>query len=218
MQAILVNCSVVLLTKDYIPSVNHEFLANKKIVPEDFQKNPNSLSTPVVSQINYKNGFNIKVEPERTEFQFLNLGVAEKNNLNKLLLLKEISSKYVSVFEYIKYQAVGINFVFIRDDLNYHSVIEQIVKKDNPHTSFENNKGTINSINLSYSVNGTTFNVTVNRAEKKLSRSPQNVNINFVPLFQINIHYLGEYANNKASIISNIQDNYKQAKKFIGRF
>ena len=160
------------------------------------------------------------MEPDRTTFQFSNLGSSgsEESNLNNLQLLQKISSQYVSVFEYIKYQAVGINFMFIRDTLKYTSVIEKIVKRDGPHIDFEDNKGSVNNINLSYSIKGTTFNVTASRAEKKSSQNSQNAKLEFVPLFQINIHYPGEYADNKASIISNIQDNYQQAKKFIGKF
>ena len=48
MQLTLISSSVVLVTQDPVPSVNHDFLVNKKIIPEDFQKKNNSISTPVI--------------------------------------------------------------------------------------------------------------------------------------------------------------------------
>ncbi len=217
MSLILVKCSIVLTTRNYLPPVNHEFLENKKIIPENFEKKGNSISTPVFSQINYTNGFNITTEPDRTIFQFSGSNIIEQEkNLN---LLKDISSKYVKIFEYIKYQAIGINFDFI-NEVKYDSIMEKIVKLESTHLSFENNKGTIHNIELSYSVKGKKFNVTIRRLEKKpaVEHSSQTAKPDFVPLFHINIHYPGEYADNKETIIEELPKNYNQAKQFIGMF
>ena len=165
MQLILINCSVVLVTQDHVASVNHDFLVNQKVIPENFQKKGNSFNTPVVSQIYYSNGFNIIGEPNKTLFQFSAPNVNESDNLNNLNILKGISSKYVQLFN-INYKAIGINFDFIRDDLEYHSFIEKLVKKDSASLSFENNKGEVCSIDLSYNVKGKQFNVTAKKVER----------------------------------------------------
>ena len=130
MQSILINSSIVLVTQDHVPPVNHDFLVNKKIIPENFQKKNNSISTPVVSQIYYNNGFTIVTEPKRTLIQVQVPSVDESKNLKNLSLLRNISSEYIKSFEYINYQTIGINFDFIREGLKYSSFIEKIIKQD----------------------------------------------------------------------------------------
>ena len=38
MSVVLVSSSVVFLTENHVPSLNHDFLANQKIIPENFKK------------------------------------------------------------------------------------------------------------------------------------------------------------------------------------
>ena len=209
----------MLVTQDHVPSVNHDFLVNKEIIPENFQKKDNSLSTPVVSQIYYNNGFNIIAEPKKTLIQFQNPSTDESKNLNNLNILKDISSKYIKLFEYIRYQAIGINFNFIRTNLKYDSFIKELIKSDSSHLSFENNKGEVRSIDLSYNLSGKQFNVTVIKVESKTqSANLQNATQTFVPFFKINVHYPNNYAENKATIIEELEENYNKSKKFIGGF
>ena len=218
MQLILINCSVVLVTQDHVASINHEFLVNQKIIPENFQKKGNSFNTPVVSQIYYSNGFNIIGEPNKTLFQFSTPNVNESDNLNNLNILKNISSKYVQLFN-INYKAIGINFDFIRDDLEYQSFIERLVKQDSTSLSFENNKGEVRSVDLSYNVRGKQFNVTARKAEKvKKNTQPQEATKNFVPFFKVNVHYPSGYTDNTVNIIGELEENYKKSKQFIEGF
>ena len=218
MQLILINCSVVLVTQDHVASVNHEFLVNQKIIPESFQKKGNSFNTPVVSQIYYSNGFSIISEPNKTLFQFLIPNINESDNLSNVNILKDISSKYIQLFN-IQYRAVGINFDFIRDKLTYNSFIEQFVKSDNPHLKFENNTGAVHSIDLSYSLKGKQFNIKVRKVERtKRNAQLQKTAHDFVPYFKVNVHYPGDYADNKVTIIEELEEIYKKSKQFIGGF
>lgn len=218
MQSILINSSIVLVTQDTVPSVNHDFLVNKKIIPENFQKKNNSISTPVISQIHYNNGFTIVAEPKRILIQFQIPSTDESKNLNNLKLLKSIVSKYIKLFEYIKYQAIGINFDFIRENLQYSSFIKKIIKQDN-HLNFEDNKGEVRSIDLSYNLKGKQFNIKVIRVESRPQQADlQSAFQKFVPLFKINIHYPGDYAENKATIVEEIEESHNRSINFIGGF
>lgn len=218
MPSILINSSIVLVTQDTVPSVNHDFLVNKKIIPENFQKKNNSISTPVISQIHYNNGFTVVAEPKKTLIQFQVPSVDESKNLDNLNLLKSIASEYIKLFEYIKYQAIGINFDFIRENLQYNFLIKKIIKQDN-HLNFEDNKGEVRSIDLSYNLKGRQFNVKVIRVESRPhNANPQTTLPSFVPLFKINVHYPGDYAENKVTVVEELEENYNKSKKFIGEF
>jgi len=219
MKLILINSSIVLVTRNHVSSVSHRFLVNQKIIPEDFQQKGNSFSSPVVSQIQYNNGFNVIIEPNKTLFQFANNNTNDQENLKNLKTLKEISSKYIEVFKHIEYQTMGINFDFIRDDLKYNAIVEQIVKQDSPYLNFEKNTGKVHNIDLSYNLEGIQFNVSIRKVEKKISTfSTQSSTQNFVPFFRINAHYPNEYANNKITIIEETEKNYKRSKNFIEKF
>ena len=218
MQSILINSSIVLVTQDHVPPVNHDFLVNKKIIPENFQKKNNSISTPVVSQIYYNNGFTIVTEPKRTLIQVQVPSVDESKNLKNLSLLRNISSEYIKSFEYINYQAIGINFDFIREGLKYSSFIEKIIKQD-AQLSFENNKGEIRNLELSYNLKGKQFNVKAIKVEGKTqSANHQDTIYGFVPFFKINVNYPSNYTDNKTTIVKELEENYNQSKKFIGGF
>ena len=215
MELTLINCSVVLLTQEHVGSINHEFLVNKQVIPTDFQKTGNSFNTPVVSRIDYNNGFSILAEPNKTQFQISNTKGNELNNLN---IVKNISSKYVNLFN-INYKAIGINFELIRTELDYQSFIGKIIKSDSPYLSFENNKGDIRTIDLSYSVKGKYFNITAKMAEKtKNNVQSQETKKTFVPYFKVNVHYPSNYTDNSVNIIEELKENYKKSKKFIESF
>ena len=218
MQLILINSSVVLVTQDHVASISHEFLVNKKVIPADFQKKGNSFNTPVVSQIHYNNGFNITGEPNKTSFQFSSPNADESSNLNNLNVLKDIVSKYVGLFN-VKYNAVGINFDFIRDELQYQSFVEKIIKMDSTHLNFENNKGEVQSIDLSYNVKGKQFNIKISKVKKikNNAQSPEGMQ-SFTPLFKVNVHYQSAYTENTVNIIGELEENYKKSKQFIGVF
>ena len=204
------------MTRDYMP-VNHDFLLDKKIIPESFQKTNNSFSTPVASQIHYNNGFSIIVEPQKTVIQFQKPEADESKSLKNLDILENTASKYVELFKSIKYQAVGINFDFIREDLKHSLFIEKIIKKeDSSYLNFESNKGHVQRIDLSYNLKGKQFTVTAIKAEKK----PQTAGVSdaAVPFFKFNAHYPDHYTDNKTAVIEELKENYERSKKFIGRF
>ena len=212
----LINSSIVFITEDHIPSVNHDFLVNQKIIPEDFQKKGNSISTPVISQIYYDNGFTVIIEPNKTLIQFQTPNIEESENLENLNTLKDIASKYVEFFKTLKYQAIGLNFDFIKGELQYDSFIQKIIKEDNP-LRFEDNKGEVRNIELSYSLKGKQFNIKVLKVESRPPvasyQSPTSA-----PLFQFNVHYPQDYDENKTTIIEELKENYDRVKKFIEDF
>ena len=215
MQLILVNCAIVLVTQEHVASINHDFLVNKNIIPENFQKKANSFNTAVVSEIHYNNGFSIKVEPNKTCFLFFNQNVSESSNLNNLNRLKTLSSKYVEFFNINNYQAIGINFDFIREDLKYHSFIGKLIKKDSPFLSFENNKGEVSNINLSYHIRGKQINITVWKLKRKSNRTSS---YDFVPYFKVNGHYPNSYTDSAINVIEELEENYEKTQKFIKGF
>ena len=221
MKLILINCSVALVTKDHVASISHEFLVNQKIIPNHFQKKASSFSTPVASQIDYSNGLSIIGEPNKTSLNLCNPSTNESDQLKNLNIIKEVSSKYIRLFD-IRYQAIGINFDFIRDDIKYQSCIEKLVRTDSTHLSFESNEGEVRSIDLSYKLRGKQFNVTVKNAERKDTNiSPSQNQATFVPFFKVNFHYPNpsDYTNNTVNIVDDeIEENYKKSKNFIKDF
>ena len=218
MSVVLVSSSVVFLTEDHVPSLNHDFLANQKIIPEDFKKKNDSISTPIVSHINYENGFTVIVDPKKTLIQFQNSSAEEKDILENLNLLKGIASKYLNFFKTLTYKAIGLNFDFVKETLDYTSFIKKNIQKDDS-LNFENNKGDIRNIELSYNSKGKQFNIKILKAKRTDQEEySQNKPPTFVPLFQTNTHYTENYNENKVTIIEELEDNYNRLKKFIGSF
>ena len=204
MKLTLIDCSVVLVTQNHVAPINHEFLVNQKVIPKNFQKSNDFSYPPNLIQIDYKNGFSIVGELNRTLFQFSN----PNNTQDHLNLLKEIASKYISLFN-IAYQVIGINFNFIRYDLEYQSFIKQVVKLDSPHLMFDSKK--LDNIDLSYNlgIRGKQFNVNVSKKEQ-----PKRT----LTYFKINVHYPGDYADDKTVIIGELEENYKKSTQFIEGF
>lgn len=209
----LLDCSVVLVSKEHV-SVNYDFFVKNEIIPSDFQKRQDSFSSPMLSQLRYTNGFNIILEPSKTVIQ-LSKQIKNKDELLKhLSQLKDISSKYVESFK-SNYQAIGINFDIVREDLSYDTFSNQVIKQEGKHLSFEDNKGKTNSIGFSYSAKGKQFNVSILRLEP----APNNqTEAKALCMFKVNIHYPGNYAENKITIINELESNYEKSKQFINKF
>ena len=218
MQLILANCAVVMVTDGPPLHVNHDFLVSRQIIPADFQK-IGSINTPVVSQIDYKNGFRLTTESNRIIFRSLKQDHNieddnEQNNKNRIQLLKTIISQYIKEFAYLCYKQMGINFYFIKPNLQYDSFIDKILKTNSSYLDFENNKAAVQNINLSYSVKGRQFNIAVSRQSQETDSSSPGQS-RFVSLFHINVHYPNKYADNKALIAEEIEENYMKLKNFL---
>ena len=110
------------------------------------------------------------VDPKKTLIQFQNSSVEEKDILENLNLLKGIASKYLNFFKTLTYRAIGLNFDFVKETLDYDSFIKKIIQKDDS-LNFENNKGDIRNIELSYKTKGKQFNIKILKAERTCLRA-----------------------------------------------
>ena len=217
-QSLFLNSSVVLIAPNQIPQVSHDFLMNKKIIPnDDFVIQPeNSFNVPPLTRIQYKNGFSIIIEQNsKALFQVTFNKKNENAILSDLKCLKQISSNFFNSFENIPHQAIGINFDVIVKGLQYDSFMQNFINSDNSYLKFDGNECKINNINLSYKIKGKHLNIQVIKLEKV---NENTSNKNFIPLFKINIHYPQNYTDNKINIMDDVEKNYKLSKKFIERF
>ena len=215
-EIILTNTTITLITQNQPQSVNHEFLVQKDIIPKDFQVNDKeAFYTPFASKIKYTNGFGIVTEPNRMLFQVSNIPSMEEKKENYLDLLENISSNYITFFkEMIKWEAIGINFQFIRDDLQFDTFIDQSIRPDSLWFNFKGKKADIQKIDTSYDLKGKQFNITIHKA---LKRNTQDNNEKFCTFFTINVHYDRKYDDNIVNITSELRENYKKSQEFIGR-
>ena len=209
-ELLLTNSSVVLVTASPVPSVTHEFLVNQNIIPQDFQVQGTPFYTPPVSQIKYNNGLNIITEPNKIQLSKSVIKKEEKKDcVNEL---KEISLKYVELFNDIKCNSIGINFQFIRDDLKFSSLIDKTIKSDSSCLKFEDHKGEVSTINVSYNNwKGKQLNVVISKIQKINPSPPIDV-----VLFNININYPNTYGE-KATIIGELTENFEKSQRFIKR-
>ena len=105
----LVGLTIVLLTKANNPSiVNPDFLRINKICPEELAVAEPAVTTPVFSQISYKGGITVKVDPNRVIFEQGDsiLGLDE-------IIVPEMAGAYAKVIPHVTYTAVGINPVCV---------------------------------------------------------------------------------------------------------
>ncbi len=212
---ILANSMITLITEDQLKPITHDFLVQKDIVPKDFEviKEKTIYAFPI-SQISYTNGFSIIIEPNRTLFQILNIPNYKEKREKPLNLLKEISSKYVTLFrEILECKFIGINFDFIKDDLRFETFVEQSINPNSSFFNFEGKKSDIQKIDISYSLKGKKFNITINKISK---RNIETNTEDFITLFKINIHYDSKYDDNVVNIINEMEENYERSLKFIG--
>ncbi len=212
---ILTNSAITLVTQNQPQSVNHEFLVQKDIIPKDFQVNDKEVFyTPFASKIGYTNGFGIITEPDRILFQVSRIPNFEEKKKNYLDLLENISLNYVTFFkEMIKWEAVGINFQFIKDDLQFDTFVDQSIKLNSSWFNFEGKKGDIQKIDISYDLKGKQFNIIIH---KGLKRNIQSNNEDSCTFFTINVHYRDKY-DDIVNIISELKENYEKSQEFIGR-
>ena len=107
----LVEFSVVLLAQGIDPSIfNPDFLRHNNIVDENLQTQGQAISTPVVSQVTFQEGFTVKADPERVIFEQRGNPLAEKK-----VRCPEMAERFVKLFPNYLYKAVGINPKAIRN-------------------------------------------------------------------------------------------------------
>ena len=211
---ILANSMITLITKDQLKPITHDFLVQKDIVSKDFEviKEKTFYAFPI-SQISYTNGFSIIIEPSRTLFQILNVPNSKEEREKALNLLKEISSKYVTLFrEILECKFIGINFDFIKDDLHFETFVKKSINLNSSFFNFEGKKSDIQKIDTSYVLKGKTFNITISKISKRDIKTNTE---DFITMFKINVHYDRQYDDDIVNIINELEENYEKSLKFI---
>ena len=209
-EILFINSSVVLVTEKPVSSVTHDFLVNQKIIPTSFQVQGIPLYMPPVSQIKYNNGFNITIdEPNKIQFMISKPTLKGEEEKEAVLnLLMDVSTKYVHFFSDIKCRSIGINFQFIREDLQFNSLIKKTIKPDSPCLKFEGHEGEVSTINVSYNNwKGKQLNVVISKIQRINPRPPKDV-----ILFNINISYPSDYS---PVIIKELIENFEKSQQFI---
>lgn len=105
----LIECAIVTAAKNHNPTIlNPDFLKRNKIVFEEGWEAEKILTTDVFSQVGFKNGFVITVDPQKIVFT----DNGPSRSISKPLLpsLDEIAIKYIDTLPHVKYSAVGVNF------------------------------------------------------------------------------------------------------------
>jgi len=96
----------VILARNHNPSLlNPDFLRINKIVNADWAVTSPVFTTDIISQIVYKNGVTIIIQPDKISFEQLIEGEYYENKV----LLQDVVLRYLEVFPHINYDALEIN-------------------------------------------------------------------------------------------------------------
>lgn len=100
------NFSIVVLAQAHNPSIlNPDFLKNQNIIDPSFTPN-NVICTPPVAQVSYQEGITIMAEFEKLQFI---------DKLSKRIPFEspipDIAVNYIKTLPYVRYTAIGLNFV-----------------------------------------------------------------------------------------------------------
>lgn len=97
---------IVILARNHNPSLlNPDFLKINEIVGSDWEVTSPSFTTETLSQVIYKNGVRIIVQPDQIAFdQLIKDGYSEDK-----VLLQNVILKYLDVLPHVNYQSIGIN-------------------------------------------------------------------------------------------------------------
>jgi hypothetical protein len=109
----LLNNSVVVVAGSHNPSVvSQAFLSKAGIVGDFALVDENSLIiTPAISQIIFKNGTSLQLDPERLTL----------TSLTENSQAAELADKYCKTLPFIKGTAIGINFVYTVVEFDFAS-------------------------------------------------------------------------------------------------
>ncbi len=109
----LVNNSVVVVASSHNPSVVSNSFFQKTGIIKDFKDivESNLIITPAVSQILFKSGTSLQLDPER--LTLTSIGANEE--------AAYLADKYCETLPYIKGTAIGINVVYMVTDFQFDS-------------------------------------------------------------------------------------------------
>ena len=114
--------SVVFVARQNTPGLlTHDFLQYNKVVPEGVEPEQ-AISLPVLSQLKYPGGLEIKATENKTilQFQYTNTQLAVLPNDN----LEELALNILALTGHLEYTGLGINFVCYRPGDNIDGLLD----------------------------------------------------------------------------------------------
>jgi len=167
--------TIVVLASANNPSIlNPDFLCINEIVNKDFTS-VESISTPPVSHVKYKEKVAITVDFERLTFVD-----TDENRIPYNSPIPSIAKKYIEVLRHVPYKAVGINFNGYYECTHIDPsqyILNRFIKKG-PWNDFEGIEPSI-GLKFSYKLNEVAFNLSIAPAvTKKGERTFPSIAIN----------------------------------------
>jgi hypothetical protein len=172
--------SMVLVAVNQNPSIlNPDFLKYNDIVPVEWDLGMPPISTPALSQVVYKNGFNIIAQGDK-------ITLLQSDN-KSLTEVSEVSFKYVDTLPYLNYQAIGINFngyvILDKIEKSYDFILDKLIAPG-AWKSFQGSSPSV-AIQFVYPLSDATLSVGVQRGN--MEDSFNNI-VAPVLLFSANFH------------------------------
>lgn len=187
--------------------LNHDFLLRHSVVPEDWAPQvERSFSTPVVSQVCYKNGFKIVYEPRKLSV-LMPLGgpVLQDNRVpEELAFLQKVSQKSLELCQDV--QALGLNFLIARNDLPFEKLADRFLKN---LPACDNHKARPRELSWVYDL-GEAQRLDIISSEAYKNKSTP------VSLFRVNRHYECKGKVQKHMFLNDINTTYKMVAQLVG--
>lgn len=202
------NFSIVVLAQAHNPSIlNPDFLKNNGIIDLSFKPN-NVICTPPVAQVSYVEGISIMAEFEK--LQFID---TLKTRIPFESPIPEIAIKYIKTLPYVRYTAVGLNFMghyLCKDnELALSFLPNKFLKDDSWHTFGDS----LPKVGLKFTYSLKNLKCTVNMDTTELIRPKEPP----LPIIGINTNYHFDSTNIEeiTSFISNWKTQYNHFSKII---
>jgi hypothetical protein len=155
--------AVVILAKNHNPSIlNPDFLRINGIVPDDWEVDTPTFSSEEISQVTYRNGFQISMDLEN--LIFLQFGSYESPLTE--IHITDIACKYLAKIDYVNYYALGINPIIhipVASDLESQSYIKEFLLKPGEWNQFLG-VNPVASVSLAYKFNDSLIRLSISAA------------------------------------------------------
>jgi hypothetical protein len=177
--------SFVILARSHNPSLlNPDFLKINNIINQNWITLSPTFSTEQLSQVIFKNGISIVLQPDRL---IINQDFEDDFNDNNVLLA-DIASKYLKTLPHINYVALGINstiFVPFDNEERVNNYITDTLLRSGDWKDYPNSTLEVSSTFI-YSFDSYTININLSKAIKTEDEKPNEKT--FGLLFAGNIH------------------------------
>jgi hypothetical protein len=134
MKAHLVQFSVVVVGRTHNPSIlNPDFLAINEIVPREWKwEVDQTITTPPLAMVRYKNGVVVVVEPNK--LQVVDTSDKQEPSSSRIVA---IATRYTETLPHVRYTAVGINFHSIAERTMPGEFLKEQFVKSGPWDSID---------------------------------------------------------------------------------